>query len=311
MNTTFLLTGGAGRIIAAIPALENYYENNPKDDFKVLIYGWDNLYHSHPILQNRTYSADQKGVFDLIVKNSNLIVPEPYHVYEYYNNRMSIAEAFDVIINKENASYKTPKLYLHPNENRIASKMVNEAKDKYNKENFIVFQPYGSGMREVNGEWIDSSNRSLDINAANYIASELSKKAAILYFGPLELVQSKSESFLLTAKDVPNADLRFFMAMIKNSDYFVGVDSVGQHMARSFSIPGTVLMGSTFEENVSYVDWFNFYRKEDFKPYYNPIRISQTDSDFSDRLNISIMDFSKMECDNIVKSIFNSMNLND
>ena len=40
MNTTFLLSGGAGRIIAAIPALEKYHRLNPDDDFRVVIYGW-------------------------------------------------------------------------------------------------------------------------------------------------------------------------------------------------------------------------------------------------------------------------------
>ena len=37
-NTTFVISGGAGRVVTAIPALEKYHRLNPDDDFKVLIY---------------------------------------------------------------------------------------------------------------------------------------------------------------------------------------------------------------------------------------------------------------------------------
>ena len=37
MNTTFVLNGGAGRVIASIPALEKFHRLNPQDDFKILV----------------------------------------------------------------------------------------------------------------------------------------------------------------------------------------------------------------------------------------------------------------------------------
>jgi len=55
-NTTFIITGGAGRVIAAVPALEKFARLNPDDDFKVLVYGWESLFWSHPLLQDRTFS---------------------------------------------------------------------------------------------------------------------------------------------------------------------------------------------------------------------------------------------------------------
>jgi hypothetical protein len=82
MNTTFLLNGGAGRIITAIPALEKYQKLNPTDDFKILIMGWESLLWSHPTLQNKTFTPFQKGQFDLI-KNTKIVSPEPYHVHGY------------------------------------------------------------------------------------------------------------------------------------------------------------------------------------------------------------------------------------
>ena len=38
-----MIDGGAGRILAAIPALLKYVRNNRDDDIVVLIGGWDTL----------------------------------------------------------------------------------------------------------------------------------------------------------------------------------------------------------------------------------------------------------------------------
>ena len=103
---------------------------------------------------------------------------------------------------------------------------------------------------------------------------------------------------MLNAKNIPGADLRFFMAMISQADAFVGVDSVGQHMARSFDLPGLIIMGSTFEVNVSYPEHFKFYRNG-VKPTYSPIRIGGIDCDFADRANDNIMKFTQSQIEDM------------
>ena len=295
MNTTFLLSGGAGRIIAAIPALEKYHHLNPYDDFKVLIYGWENLYWNHPLLQSRTYGVGQKGIFDLIVKDSKLVNPEPYHNNNYYNQQINLAQAFDADINKtiNHSDLTSPSLYCHSGEVNAAQKMINEVKQQKNKKKFIVYQPYGSGIQLVNNRPFDSSGRSLDVDDALKLGQLMSKDAVVLYFGPNDFIHP-SDNFMLNAKDIPGADLRFYMAMISQCDYFVGVDSVGQHMARAFNKPGLVIMGSTFEQNVSYPDHFKFYRNG-VKPTYNPIRIGGIDCEFADRANDNVMVFNDQQ----------------
>lgn len=293
MNTTFLLSGGAGRIITAIPALEKYYRQNPEDDFKVLIYGWENLYWNHPILQSRTYGVSQKGIFDLIVKNSKLVAPEPYHVYDYYNQRISLIKAFDEEINqtKNHNDLTKPNLYLHSNELKTAYKMIEEAKQQKGKSKFVVFQPYGSGISMLNNRPIDTSGRSLDVDDALNLGALLSEDAVVLYFGPDDFIHPQ-DNFMLNAKNIPGADLRFYMSMIALCNYFVGVDSVGQHIAYSFNKPGLVIMGSTFETNVSYPDHFRIFRN-DIRPTYSPIRIGGVDCEFADRANDGIMNFTR------------------
>lgn len=295
MNTTFLLSGGAGRIVAAVPALEKFARLNPSDDFKVLVYGWESLYWNHPLLQQRTYGVGTKGLFDNVVKNSRLVSPEPYHVHGYYNQKLSMAEAFDQEINgtDDHSDLDKPNLYLHSGEVQTAARMVQEAKQQKGKSKFVVFQPYGSGISMVNNRPHDPSGRSLDVDDALELGRMLSRDAAVMYFGPNEYIHP-GDNFMMNAKNIPGADLRFYMAMVSQCDFFVGVDSVGQHMARSFTKSGLIIMGSTFEVNVSYSEHFKFYRNG-VKPTYSPIRIGGIDCDFADRANDGIMKFSKRQ----------------
>ena len=302
MNKTFLLSGGAGRIIAAIPALEKFHRLNPDNDFKVLIYGWENLFWNHPLLQSRTFSAGQKGIFDLVIKNSKLVTPEPYHLYSYYNQKTSLVEAFDEEINQtdDHSDLASPKLYCNSNELLTIKKLINEAKEKYKKDKFYVFQPYGSGITMVNNRPLDSSGRSLDVDDALMLGRMLSKDAAVLYFGPEEFIHP-GDNFMLNTKGMSGVDLRFYMGMINQCDYFIGVDSVGQHMARAFNRPGTVILGSTFEKNISYPDYFKIFRNG-IKPTYNPIRIGGIDCEMADRANDGIMNFSMKQLEEIYQT---------
>jgi hypothetical protein len=59
-------------------------------------------------------------------------------------------------------------------------------------------------------------------------------------------------------------------------------------------------MGSTFEKNVSYPEFFKIYRNG-VKPTYNPIRIGGLDCEFADRANDGIMDFT----DHQIEEIYN------
>ena len=43
--------------------------------------------------------------------------------------------------------------------------------------------------------------------------------------------------------------LNGWMGVINSADYFLGCDSIGQHMAYALKKPSTVVIGSTFPEN--------------------------------------------------------------
>jgi ADP-heptose:LPS heptosyltransferase len=302
MNTTFVIDGGAGRLITAIPALEKYAMLNPNDDFRVLTAAWENLYWAHPVLQNRTFNINNKGVFDNYIKNNIVIHPEPYSVHGYYNQKLHLIEAFDQEINKteEHGDLDKPNLYLTRNEINLGKKILDEVRKEKEKQNVIVIQPYGSGMSMVDNRPTDNSNRSLDVDFALQLIYNLSKKYAIVYFGDKQYYHP-GDNYSVSLFD-KGEDLRMYMSIISQCDYFIGVDSVGQHIARAFNIPGTVIMGSTFESNVSYSNNFKIYRNN-YLPQYVPIRLSGVDINFADQLNSQVMDFTQNDIEQIIDGI--------
>ena len=307
MNTTFIITGGAGRVIAAIPALEKYHRLKPKDDFRVIVHGWDCLYWSHPLLQKRTFGADQKGLFDSIIRNTKICAPEPYQNNRFYNQKISLVEAFDEEINKtkKHDDIGIPNLYLSSVENSTIQDYIESEKAKQKKRKVVVFQPYGSGVNQIAKQPVDPSNRSLSLSAYYQIVKELNKDAVIFYASHPQF-RHPNDTISIPFDD-KQPYLRTMMGLIKHCDYFVGIDSVGQHMARAFNKPGTVLMGSTNETNFSYPDYFELIRKNDREPIYSPWRLADFDCDFANRENDGIMDYTDDELNKIITSIQNKI----
>ena len=60
-------------------------------------------------------------------------------------------------------------------------------------------------------------------------------------------------------------------------------------------------MGSTFEKNISYPDYFKFYRNKNKNPTYVPIRLLDFDGMFLSRENDGILDFDESQIREIVK----------
>ena len=296
-----MIDGGAGRVIAAIPALLKYHKNNPNQEWAVVIGGWDTLVWGIPELQDRTYSMDTKGVFDNVIsKTEEIVSPEPYRVPGYFKQELSLAEAFDVLINNTNdhSDLEPPKMVLSKNELFNAAKMIIDVKKQQQKQKTIILQPYGRSAQRVDENVIiDESSRSVEPHVYMALVKKLSTKYNLIFMG--------EENQILPQDDItfkPQGDLRMWAAFINEADYFIGCDSLGQHMARAFDKPGTVILGSTFAINTTYPEYFNIYEKEGAKKY-SPIRVSGLDSHLADRYNDTLMDFNDEEINELYKSI--------
>jgi ADP-heptose:LPS heptosyltransferase len=209
-------------------------------------------------------------------------------------------EAFDEEINNtiDHSDLDKPNLYLHSNEVRTIRSMIAEAKQKSGKKKVLVFQPYGSGATLNDNTFVDTSSRSFEPQAYLKLAERLSRDFVIIFFGPSNLIHPNDKYSI----NVPTDDLRFFMAAISECDYFIGCDSVGQHMARAVGVPGTVIFGSTFPINTSYPDYFQCIDNGKTKKY-SPIRIAGLDTMLSNRLNESTMKLNDKELNEIYTKI--------
>lgn len=301
-NTTFLINGGAGRVINAIPALEKYERLNPNDDFKVIVHGWESLFWSHPTLQSRVF-GQQKGNFENLIKNNKVVCPEPYQLYNFYNQHCNLVEAFDECINNttDHSDLNYNCLYLSDFEKQMGRDIIGFNKETHKKKKTVVFQPYGSGTGKLNLQPVDRSGRSLSADHYLKIANKISNDTLIFYASPPEFRNPLDQITIPFDQHQPY--LRTMMALISECDFYVGICSVGQHMARAFNKPGVVIMGATNEINFSYPDHFTILRKKDRAPSFSPWRVSDVDVEFADRLNDGIMNFTEDELNEIADII--------
>ena len=300
----FHVDGGAGRVICALPALEKYAKKNPDKDFNIIVGGWDSLTYGNRLLQDKTYGMDTKGIFNLLIKDNQIIHPEPYLLWEYYNQKCSLVEGFDKIINEtdDHSDLEPPKLYLNKMEEKSAANIIAQVESKQNKSITIVIQPFGRSARVDNGDIIDDSTRSLEQDVYQKLVKKLSQKYNIILMADPEFVQVVSQEDTISEKpQIP--DIRAWAAIIESSDYFIGCDSMGQHMARAFNIPGTVILGSTYAKNITYSDYFQVIENENVEKTYSPIRAVGFDAHLADRLNDGLMNFDDDQINQIYTKI--------
>ena len=100
-NTAFFINGGAGRVVCSIPALELFAKENPDNDFIIVCEGGTDFYKGHPLLHAKAYDVWHKNLFEDKLKNMELSSPEPYRVWEYYNQQANLSQAYDIEINNK------------------------------------------------------------------------------------------------------------------------------------------------------------------------------------------------------------------
>ena len=307
-HSAFFINGGAGRVICSIPALELFEKENPEDDFIIVCEGGMDFYKGHPTLHNRAYDVWHKNLFEEKIKNRNCFSPEPYRVWEYYNQQANIAQAYDIEINKKGIrELPKPTVIFSKEELVFAQKAIKEVKEKTKKDKVVVFQPFGRGLTNHEGMLVDPSGRSFESDDMIDIIKQLVKKHAVMFMSEIGVEFGKYNISEPVA--IPSGiSLRQWGAIITLSDYFLGCDSVGQHIAYSNNIPTTLVVGSTFKENVSYPDckYFDILDMGEGLRVYSPIRV--TIDECADRTNEGVMGMNDKIIDVIIKSVQKNIN---
>lgn len=285
MKKAFIINGGAGRVLCSIPALEKYAEKH--DDFIIVSQGWKECFYGSPKLRDKVYDVMHKGLFEEHLRDKEIITPEPYHLNAYFNQKCNLIQAFDMIINELDEIPPVSKINieLSKKEQVDGYELVNEVRAVKKKEKVIVFQPYGSGVTQTTNFIYDQSGRSFEMSDIYKLIEELNKDYGLIVMSQIPI---PSETDLGVAWP-QGGDIRTWMGIINAADYFLGCDSLGQHIAYALNKPATVVIGSTFPQNITYEDHENFHIVDNggADRVYTPYRITM--DDHAERKNEALM----------------------
>lgn len=304
MKKAFFINGGAGRVLCSIPALE-YYKQHVDPDVVIVAESAGEVFLSSPALRDNVYSPTHKNLLEEKLFDKEIISPEPYRLNAFFNQKCNLIQAFDIIVNDLPDIPETKPMNLHISkvDHMYGYNMVQQARQATNKQKVVVFQPFGQGVVQQDNLLIDSSGRSFELDDMFDMCDKLSKEYAVILMTTLQVKREKPLGVFL-----PNhTNLLQWMGIINSADYFLGCDSVGQHIAHALNIPATVVVGSTFPENVSYPESENFTVIDlgKSKRKYMPLRITQ---DYVvERVNEDLMTFNEKTLGSIYKKISDSV----
>ena len=301
-SKAYFINGGAGRVICSIPAFEKLAETD--NDFIIVCEGGTDLYKGHPELHKRVYDVWHKGLFEDYLKDRDLITPEPYRLWEYYNQKCSLAQAFDIIINNKGIrELPDPTLILNKMEVVQGYNLVQEVKSKTGFDKVVVIQPFGRGVQNMGEFVIDPTSRSFHLNNIIEIINELKKEYAVILMSefPISLEEKDDGKYLVAMPQIP--DIRIWAGVIDVADHFLGCDSLGQHIAKALGKTATVVTGSTYPINISYPNSpdFDIIDVGNDKRVYSPIRVTM--EDHLDRHNDEVMELTKEQIQQILNSV--------
>ena len=302
-SRAFFISGGAGRVICSIPAFEKYAEESGDKDFIIVCEGGMDFYRGHPVLQKHAYEVWHKGLFDQHLRDKDIVTPEPYRINEYFNQKCSLAQAFDIEINglEEQREISVPTITLNKSETIIGYQALQEVKSNLNKNKLIIVQPFGRSVQQMGEYAIDSTSRSFEVVNIVNIINKLREKYAIVVMTELRFPIPENKDHPVAVPNEPN--LRLWASMINSADHFLGCDSVGQHMAKALNKTGTVVVGSTVPINITYPndDKFDIIDiGEELGRDYSPIRMTMDDE--KDRRNDGVMAMTEEQEQRVVDS---------
>jgi hypothetical protein len=297
----YFINGGAGRVICSIPAFEKLAET--EEDFIIVCEGGMDFYKGHPTLHDRAYDNWHKGLFDQHIKHRDCITPEPYRIWEYYNQKCSLAQAFDIAINNKGLrELSPPKITLNKYEVVQGYNVVQEVKFKTGFDKAVVIQPFGRGIQNQGDFVVDPSSRSLHLKNVLEIINDLKKEYAVILMNEFPIAVEENDNGKYPVAMPQISDLRIWAGIIDVADHFIGCDSVGQHIARALGKTATIVTGSTFPINISYPDYkdFDIIDLGEGKRKYSPIRISM--EDHIERANDEVMEMNKAQLEQVIQS---------
>ena len=293
-SKAFFVNGGYGRVVSSIPGFELYAKESGDEDFIIVCEGGTDAFKGHPELDHRAYDNWHKNLFKEKLIDKDIISPEPYRIWEYYNQKASLAQGYDIAINNKGLrDLSKPRMFLSKEETLMGRQIVNQVKEKLKKEKVAIIQPFGRGITHVDNTFVDNTGRSIEYKDLKEIIRKLQENDfAVVTMAEMGFDFTK-DKFKDDVAMPESVSLRHWSAAIKFANHFIGCDSVGQHLSYIMDTPSTIILGPTYPINVSYpdCDYFNIVDLGQHGRVYDPIRIMPDET--TSRHNENLMSMSK------------------
>lgn len=270
------IDGGLGRCVAMTWAISEVAKKRPVKvvTSRPLVFRWN------PYIKS-VHGLDDRRLFEDVIKWNDYIELEPYTDPKFFNdaeNWLKVA-ARQLWLEKP----ADPCLFLAEHE-----KMVNIL----NGEKPILYQPFGSTMGL---NWADKSYRSIPVEAAQYIADELTKKGYTLY----EVIKQWSQPILRNCLMCDTPDLRLVVSLTARYPV-VWCDSSLHHCSKAFGKKALVVWAGTDAERYWYES--NINMREFPMVAHTPLRLMMNDFNF-DISNQNTNKFTKKFLDKVIANV--------
>lgn len=275
------IDGGLGRIICAIPALEQM----AKTRRVIVLTTFPEVFWNNPNIY-KVYNLNREYLWDDVIKHGEFLNPEPYHNHKYYNQELHLIQTFNLLITGDAGDIVTPNLYLSSEEEDFAEEFISARKREFGKD-IVMLQCFGSGASVSNQTTHDTSNRSLPVKVVDAICNNTD----ILYINASHINMDYRNVWQQTFTS------RQIFALTSRCDFVVGIDSYLLHVGNAFRKQGLAFFGGTFPENLGYSQ-YQIIRKSGFPVSYVPNRMTGYVNE-----NNGALEFDNVEISQILRSI--------
>ena len=282
MQKIVQIDGGIGRVLCATQALNTLSEQNEV----VVITTWPDVFTNNPNIF-KVYGLNREYIWEDVIRHGDFLYPEPYFKRQYYNQEHHLSQSFnDILINDPKFSF--PKIYLSPQETLWGVNFVKNIKSQFCGSLILAFQPFGASAVLENGDVIDTTHRSLSMDAVRFIADNLK-----------DVILVNCSHIAINHKSIwqANFTVRELFSVVAACDNIFTIDSMLNHVGAAFQKTGILLLGSTYSKNVGYPN-YTILQRDGYPKNYFPNRFSG----FVDK-NKGAMDFKASEYDMLISLI--------
>lgn len=266
MNKYINIDGGIGRVICAIPALEEYCKQHPDT---IVQTSWSDVLMHNPYIKN--IQAPNESPWTLWkdkIQHMEYLHPEPYHFAPYYQNKVHLRDAFHQLINGVQPSVATSTqhyIHLSPEEKQLAQQLKANITASRKANKIVMMQGFGSTATFDGTVVSDASGRSLNNFQVGTILDNLPEDVVVIWRGNIGFNHPRVISL--------DMSLRMTFVALSICDEVITIDSCLLHMAVAMGKSGVALWGTTSQNNLAYPQFKNMQR-EGFPKAYLPFRIA-------------------------------------